>query len=140
VSKWEIYDYVKPDAVLLVGGIMIILMLYILWLAHKSPTNRINVADLLVDSSLKPPRATLAKFVGLGAWMLSSWILVYITVTGGFNETAFTTYLFTWGAVKVAADFAGSREGGRRVRRDWERGERPHSWERNEGHEEGEGK
>ena len=95
----------KGDAAIVVGTIMVVLGVYILWRAHRNKSSRINVEDLLIDSSLAPPRVTLAKFIGLGGWMAGTWWITYITFTGKFDGAAFAAYLAYCGAVKVAGDW-----------------------------------
>lgn len=97
----------KPDGVAIVGFLMLLIGVYVLWRAHKSKKQKnIDMADLLVDHAVIPPRMTLAKFTGLGGWLVATWWLSYITFSGKFDATAFAAYLAYCGAVKIAGDFA----------------------------------
>lgn len=96
----------KPDGVAIVGALMMIIGVYVLWRAHRSKKNSIDLADLLVDHSISPPRATLAKFTGLGGWLVATWWLTYLIFADKFDATAFSAYLVYCGAVKIAGDFA----------------------------------
>lgn len=101
----------KPDAVLLVGAVMLLLGGYILWRAHRARGNAIDLAFLLVDGDLNPPRVTLAKFGGLVALLTSTWLVVYLAVAGKLDGVIFGAYLTAWAAVKIAADVTRAREG-----------------------------
>ena len=91
------------------GAVLLLLGVYVLWRAHRSRTSAINVEDLLVDATTQPPRVTLAKFAGFGAFLVSTWVVLYLTVSGKFDSAAFIAYLAAWGAVKVAGDYINSR-------------------------------
>lgn len=99
----------KGDAMLWAGGILLALAVYVLWRAHRSRSSQIDVEYLLVDGALTPPRVTLAKFAGFGAFLVSTWVILYLTVADKFDATAFVAYLAAWGAVKVAADYLQTR-------------------------------
>lgn len=101
----------KPDAVLIVGAVMVLLGGYILWRAHRNRGNAIDLAFLLVDGDLNPPRVTLAKFGGLVALLTSTWLVVYLAVAGKLDGVIFGAYLTAWAAVKIAADVTRAREG-----------------------------
>lgn len=91
------------------GAGLLALGVYVLWRAHRNRRSAIDVEYLLVDGALTPPRVTLAKFTGFGAFLVSTWIVLYLTVTGKFDSTAFVAYLAAWGAVKVAGDYITAR-------------------------------
>lgn len=89
---------------------MLLLGAYVLWRAHRSRNSAIDLAYLLVDGALDPPRVTLAKFSAMVALLVSTWIVVFLTVSGKFDSAAFTAYLATWGAVKIAGDYMAKKE------------------------------
>lgn len=100
----------KPDAILIVGAVMILLGGYVLWRAHRNKNSAIDLAFLLVDGALQPPRVTLAKFSAMVALLTSTWLVVYLTVTGKLDGVIFAAYVGTWGAVKVAGDMTAAKE------------------------------
>ncbi|HOM12528.1 MAG TPA: hypothetical protein PLB41_04345 [Rubrivivax sp.] len=102
----------KADTMAIVGGVLLLVGVYVLWRAHRARGNNIDLAYLLVDGELHPPRVTLAKFTGFGAFLVSTYLLIYITLTGHFDATAFIGYLGAWGAVKVASDYITMRSSG----------------------------
>lgn len=98
-----------PYFVFAAGVALALMGVYVLVKAHRKNDSTIDLAYLLVDGSLVPPRVTLAKATGFGAFLLSSWVLIYLTASGKLDGTMYAAYLSVWGAVKVAGDFVGSR-------------------------------
>ena len=92
------------------GLAMIGLMAWILWRAHRSKDNKIDLSALLVDTVTG--NVTLAKFGGLLALLSSTWIVVYLAVDKSLTDTAFAAYVATWGAVKVANDVIQAKKDG----------------------------
>lgn len=100
----------KPDAVAVIGGMMILLGMYVLWRAHRSRNSAINLADLLLDSTYHPPRVTLAKFLGFAGWLVSTYWISYIVAQGKYDPTSLIIgYLGACLAAKVATDVVNSR-------------------------------
>lgn len=91
------------------GAVLLFLGVYVLYRAHRNKNSRIDIEDLLVDGAIDPPRVTLAKFTGFGAFLVSTWIVLYLTVAGKFDSAAFIAYLAAWGAVKIAGDYINTR-------------------------------
>lgn len=85
------------------GCVLLLLGVYIIWRAQRDPTNKIDIAYLLVDS--QTGNVTLAKWCGLVALLASTWVFVYMAVSNRFDTTFAIAYLGTWGAVKVAQDY-----------------------------------
>jgi hypothetical protein len=86
----------------ILGGALALMFGYLLWAAHRNPSNNVDLSFLLVDTSLG--NVTLAKFGGLLALIVSTWVFVYLPVAGKFDATFAVGYIATWGAVKVASD------------------------------------
>ena len=100
----------KPTIIAILGGVLLLLGFYILWRAHRSKDSAVNLDYILVDGALVPPRVSLAKLTGFGAWCASTWWLTYLTMGDKFDAGAFTAYVATWGAVKVAGDVVAARK------------------------------
>ena len=99
-----------PWFVMVVGVTLFGVGAYVLTRAHYARSNDVDLAYLLVDGSLKPPRVTLAKATGLGAFLLSSWLLVLYAVDYKMSTEMFAVYIAAWGAVKVAGDYTALKE------------------------------
>ena len=99
-----------PYFVVVVGAMLALLGLYVLVRAHRDRESPINLAHLLIDGTLSPPRVTLAKATGLGAFLLSSWLMVLLGVEGKVDANLMAVYIVGWGAVKVAGDVTSLRE------------------------------
>lgn len=97
-------------SVLVFGMFLSGLGVYLLWRASKNKNSRIDISDILVDSSLKPPRVTLAKFSGVVALFASTWWITVLLAREDFSAEYLWAYLATWGAVKVAGDIWSSKE------------------------------
>jgi hypothetical protein len=71
--------------------------------AHYSRKSKIDLQYVLVDSQLK--QVTQAKFLGFIGGMASTWLFVYLPVSGKFSETYALGYLGILVAGKVATDY-----------------------------------
>lgn len=89
----------------------------ILYKAQKNPRSKVDIWDVLIDSSLVPPRITLAKVSGVIALVTTTWLMLFLTADAAMEPEYFWAYLGAWGAVKVAGDVWSSREGRIRNRR-----------------------
>ena len=99
-----------PAFVIIAGILMVAVGLYVLIKAHYTKKNEVDLAYLLVDGSLQPPRVTLGKGVGLGAFLASTWVLVLYAVQGLVDSAMFLAYIGGWGAVKAYADVTALKE------------------------------
>lgn len=86
----------------LLGLFCIILLVVLMFSAQRDKKNKIDFAMLLVEPAVG--NVTLAKYGGLVALIATTWIIIYLTVTGHFDATAFLWYLTAWCGVKIAAD------------------------------------
>jgi len=96
---------ISPWVVSIVGAVMLVSGLYVLARAHFSKRTDVDLTYLLVDGSLKPPRVTLAKATGLGAFLISSWIVCLYAVEFKMSTEMFSVYIVGWGAVKIMGDY-----------------------------------
>ena len=108
-----------PDAAVVTGSILIGIGVYVLWRAHRKKVQT-DITDIVIDSSLNPPRITQAKVLGFFAFLFSTWWLTVLVMKNQMSAEYFWAYSLTWGVVKVAGDFAAFKES--RRRRDWDRG------------------
>lgn len=99
-----------PYFVLLAGALLTGLVTYVLIRAHYDKKSPINLAFLLLDGTLDPPRVTLAKASGLIALVVSSWVVILLSVEGKMDANILGVYVIGWGATKVAGDFTSLRE------------------------------
>lgn len=81
------------------GGGLLVIVFCLLAAAQFNRNNPVNLAYILVDPKLGVVTgASFALFISL---LVSSWIMVYLTVTLKLNEGYWVAYLGCWGAVKV---------------------------------------
>jgi len=102
----------SPAFVIVAGVFLLVVGIFVLARAHFSKSSEVDLAYLLVDGSLKPPRVTLGKGVGLGAFLASTWVLVLYAVQGLVDSAMFLAYIGGWGAVKAYADVTALKERG----------------------------
>jgi hypothetical protein len=95
---------VGPALVSGAGAVLFLLGAWIMYRAHRSKTSEIDWAHLLVDPSLDPPRVTLGKFTGLGAFLASTWWVTWLVSDGKADAALLIGYMGVWGAVKVASE------------------------------------
>lgn len=91
-------DYQKA-ALTLALVVVVLLIARALLRSNRSDASQINLEDLLIGDDGKTSKAAAVMF---GAFGLSTWILVNLTVTGRLTEGYFTAYLGAWVAPTVA--------------------------------------
>ena len=99
-----------PWMVLGAGTLMVGLGLYVLVRAHYDRNNPINLAYALIDGTLNPPRVTLAKIVGLGAFLAATWWITWLVVNDKADSALITGYLLACMGAKVAGDMTSLSE------------------------------
>lgn len=99
-----------PWMVLGAGALMLALGSYVLARAHFDRNNPINLAYALIDGTLNPPRVTLAKIVGLGAFLASTWWITWLVVNDKADSALITGYLIACMGAKVAGDMTSLSE------------------------------
>jgi hypothetical protein len=62
------------------------------WRLHLNPSNDFNVLDLLMENG----RVSKAAFVMMGAFSLTSWMMVQLTLIGKMTEGYFGLYSAAW--------------------------------------------
>lgn len=103
-------DILAPWMVLIAGAVMMLFGLYVLARAHFNRDSGINLEYALIDGTLHPPRVTLAKIVGFGAFLASSWWITWLVVNDKADSALITGYVVAWGAVKAAGDLTSLSE------------------------------
>lgn len=85
------------------GMLIIVLMLaWSFYRAHKDPAHQFNVFDLLLDSG----KVSKMAFAFLVTLAVTSWIMIRLTVSGKLTEGYFTAYGLMWVAPLVAKLFS----------------------------------
>lgn len=79
------------DLTYLLGLILLALVVYSLFLAHKGDTP-FNLLDLLMHEG----RADKLACVFMGSWAVHSWIMITLTASGKMSEGYITLYAATW--------------------------------------------
>lgn len=92
-------------------GLYAVLLLAVVWIAwsliraSRKITSRIDLEDLLLGEDDKVSKAA---FVMLGAFALSTWLMVYLTTTGKMTEGFFGLYIAAWITPSVTKLIVGS--------------------------------
>lgn len=85
-----------------------VLVLVVLWFLaaiirrNKDPSSRINIEDLLLGDD---GRMSKASVVMLGAFMLTTWLMIYLTAGGKMSEGYLAIYVSAWIAPTVTKLF-----------------------------------
>ena len=92
------------DAALLLIGLWIMWSFYS---AHRSPTNAINLFDLVMVDG----RLSKMAVVFMGAFAATTWIMVRLTIDGKMTEGYVGLYGATWAAPMIARLFSNPPSG-----------------------------
>lgn len=82
-------------------ALIVLVILFTLQRRNKSAASRINFDDLLLDDGQMSKQAT----VMFGAFALTSWVMVYLTLSDKLTEGIFLSYVGGWVAPSVAKIF-----------------------------------
>lgn len=91
-------DYQKA-ALTLALVVVVLLIARALLRSNRSDASQINLEDLLIGDDGKTSKAAAVMF---GAFALSTWIMVKLTIAGGLTEGYFMAYLGAWVTPTVA--------------------------------------
>ena len=105
---WYFVALAVSSPINVLGLFLLLLVTVILTYAQFNKKNKIDLVYLLIDPTLG--KVTLAKFGGFGAFVASTWVFIELPVSGHFDAGYATMYTLTWAGVKVASDFAQTRE------------------------------
>lgn len=89
-------------------GILAIVVLLIIWTLirrSRSATSGIDLDDLLLGDDGKVSKAAAVMF---GAFGLTTWVIIYLTINDKLSDSYFTAYLAAWVAPTVARIIKGS--------------------------------
>lgn len=89
----EHLDYAK---VALVLGVL--LVLFIAYREQRDPANTFDVVDLVSENG----KLSLNKTAQFGAFLISSWGFIYLTVHSSLTEWFYTSYMVAWAGAAVA--------------------------------------
>ena len=87
----ELFGHHFEIMALVLAGILITLV-FAAWRLHLNPENDFNVLDLLMENG----RVSKAAVVMMGAFSLTSWMMVQLTLTGKMTEGYFGLYSAAW--------------------------------------------
>ena len=74
---------------------------FVAWMLHRrsvSATSKIHLDDLLLGDDGKMSKSAAVMF---GGFALTSWTIVYLTITGKLDAVYFGAYLAAWVAPTV---------------------------------------
>ncbi len=83
-------------------AIALLVVLFSLLRRDRNAHSAIDLEDLLIGEDGKVSKAAC---VMLGSFLMTTWVIVYLTYTGKLTEGYFTAYLATWVAPTVARLF-----------------------------------
>jgi len=89
-------------ALIAVLAVILVAVLFTLFRRDRSAHSAIDLEDLLIGEDGKLSKAAC---VMLGSFLMTTWVIVYLTYTGKLTEGYFTAYLATWVAPTVARLF-----------------------------------
>lgn len=73
-------------------GIVVFFLIALLIVWHRDSKSRIDLKDLICTDNKLDEK----KFTRLGAWIVSTWGFVYLTLDNKFTEWYFTGYMAIW--------------------------------------------
>lgn len=91
-----------------VAALFILSVLFAVWVlirAHYADTNTVDLTDLITYKG----RVDNAKFCQIGAFLVSSWVVFYMTLKSSLTEWAFGLYMAAWVGARVASMWAGMK-------------------------------
>ena len=100
-SEFFSYDFMW----VLLGFIFIVLVVW-LYNVNKDPHNKISLIDLVATDGKLVER----KITRFGAWIISSWGLVYLISINELKEWYFIAYMGAWVANALIGSYIKSRE------------------------------
>ena len=80
------------DYSLLVVVLVLLLVLFFMWRAHRDPAVDFNLLDLVMENG----RVSKAAFVLMGAFIITTFVIFHMTLNGKMTEGYFTIYGATW--------------------------------------------
>jgi hypothetical protein len=87
---------------LIAALVLLFIVLTIAWVLHrrdKDQTSQLNLEDLLIGDD---GRLSKAAAVMMGAFGLTTWLMVYLALTGKMTEGYLAIYVGAWIAPTVA--------------------------------------
>lgn len=81
------------EAVIVAGFMFAALGLGVLWRAHYSRTNQIDLSHLIVD---RDGHTSLRQSSECVALLVTSWIVLWLAVSGTLTEGIFGVYVVAW--------------------------------------------
>lgn len=83
-------------------AIILLAILISLFRRDRNSHSKIDLEDLLLD---KDGKLSKPAFVLLGAFLMTTWVIIYLTWTGKLTEAYFGAYLAAWVAPTITQLF-----------------------------------
>lgn len=107
--------FTKANLTIAVLGVVALLVIFSAIRMHRDPHNDFNLLDLLMENG----HVSKAAVVMMGAFSLTTWMMVHLTLIGKMAEGYFGLYAAAWIApVVVKLITQGPTSHGERVERD----------------------
>jgi phosphoglycerol transferase MdoB-like AlkP superfamily enzyme len=88
----------KADLLLWVFVFILIVIALLFCRFHRDPTRKFDLSDLLMDDG----KASTVPFVLFGSFIVSSWVMIYLTKHAGMTPEYFLIYIVTWAVPTIA--------------------------------------
>lgn len=98
----ELFGHHFEVMAIILAGILLTLV-FAAWRLHLNPENDFNILDLLMENG----RVSKAAVVMMGAFSLTSWMMIQLTLIGKMTEGYFGLYSAAWIAPVVVKLIAG---------------------------------
>ena len=82
-----------PLAVIIAGFLLAGLGLFVLWRAHRSKANPVDLAHLIVD---RDGHTSLRQASECVALLVTSWVVLWLAVSDRLTEGVFGVYIVAW--------------------------------------------
>lgn len=87
----ELFGY-NVDIMGMILAFIVVSLVFAVWRLHKDPTVDFNILDLLMENG----RVSKAAVVMMGAFSLTSWMMIQLTLSKLMTEGYFGLYSAAW--------------------------------------------
>jgi len=98
----EYLTHIEPMTLVLI--LIVLIVAYSAYRLHLNPENDFNILDLIMENG----RVSKAASVMMGAFTLTSWLMIQLTLSGKMTEGYFGLYSAAWIAPVVVRLITGN--------------------------------
>jgi hypothetical protein len=101
MTSWKFWEAVRWD---LPAVVMVAMLLIFAWTLYRTQLQTdFNFADMYRGDDGKP---STGRLVAVGAWVVSSWVVMQDTLDGVPTPELYWAYVIAWSAAKPLEKFA----------------------------------